>query len=843
MTPWGQDVPAQVRQPVPLTRAQLPQTPGYRLKRAALGPPLTRDALRHQRLSKVLALGVLASDCISSSAYGTEEMLIVLLPFLGLAGFTVLLPLTAVILAVLVIVSLSYLDVVSVYTKTGGSYVVARENFGPTVAQVAAVALMLDYIVTVAVLAAAGTLALASAFPVLDPWQLEITAGVVLLLAYGNLRGIREAGRAFAFPTYLFAGSIGLVLLVGLIREVLGDLPQYAVTTAGSATVLDQHLVGWGLAFVLLKAFANGGSSLTGLEAISNGVSVFNRPEGLNARRTLIAMSAILGTLVAGISWLAHQTHAHPYISGTPTVIAQVAQQVFGSGPLGNALFLLVQFTTMLILWTGANTPFSGFPFLASFVAEDQFLPRQLMKRGHRLAFSNGIIVLTTAALALLIGTGAHVDKLVAFYAIGVFTGFTMAGFGMARYFSRHRTGPWRRKAVLNAVSGTVSAVVVVVFAVVKFTEGAWLVVLVFPVAVTLLIRLNRQYRREAAALEVIAQLQATPAAHIHRNDVVVLVDQLDLASITAARYARSLRPASLRAVHFVLDDAHAEALRDAWAAHSVLQQIPLHLVDCPDRRLERAVCELATRETLDPGTELTLLLPRRTYSRVLGRLLHDHTADDIARATSRLPRVVATAVPFDVAGLIERRTAIEATARGAAAAARRVGQPGVPLPPAPAEPGGAGPTGTNGPTGTTGTPGSMGSESPGSGQPPAAPRNGRPHRDKASPVRPEGVLVATGSRRAPDPTPIGDLTWRHRACVEGHVRSVRMAPLAGSPSVEIELWDDTGGVTLIFYGRRTITGIAAGCQMVAEGMVAERGGRFAIANPLYRLIDGSPPG
>jgi len=426
------------------------------------------------------------------------------------------------------------------------------------------------------------------------------------------------------------------------------------------------------------------------------------------------------------------------------------------------------------------------------------------MKRGHRLAFSNGIIVLTCAAVALLLGTGAHVDKLVAFYAIGVFTGFTMAGFGMARYFHRHRSGPWRRKTVLNALSGTVSAVVVVVFAVVKFTEGAWLVVVIFPIAVTLLIRLNRQYRREAQALEVISQLAATPAAHIRRNDVVILVDELDLATITAARYARSLRPASLRAVHFVLDDAHADEVRDAWALQPVLQQIPLHLVDCPDRRLERAVCELAVRQTLDPGTELTLLLPRRTYSRVLGRLLHDHTADDIARATSRLPRVVATAVPFDVAGLIERRAAVDAARRASVGSQPTTIRPVAAQTP-PAEASAPGPT------------------------------LQRP----ASQQRPNGVPGAPHALRAADAVPIGELQWRQRASIVGRVRSVRMAPLAGSPSVEIEVWDDTGGVVLLFYGRRTMAGISAGCRLAAEGMVAERDGRFAIANPLYRLLPG----
>jgi len=328
---------------------------------------------------------------------------------------------------------------------------------------------------------------------------------------------------------------------------------------------------------------------------------------------------------------------------------------------------------------------------------------------------------------------------------------------------------------------------------VVKFTEGAWLVVVIFPIAVTLLIRLNRQYRREARALEVISHLAATPAAHIRRNDIVILIDELDLATITAARYARSLRPASLRAVHFVLDDAHAEELREAWTAQTVLQQIPLHLVDCPDRRLERAVCELAVRETLDPGTELTFLLPRRTYPRILGRLLHDHTADDIARATSRLPRVVATAVPFDVAGLIERRTA--AAAARQQAAGREVTSLRSPSTTSPDEPG------TTGGGGRNDIPRDPGLSTA------AIPSRRAPRSDRPSGGRPSPSPIATGESGVSDPAPkaqpVRDLQWRQRACIQGQVRSVRMAPLAGSPSVEIEVWDDTGGVTLIFYGRR----------------------------------------
>jgi len=766
-----------------------PETLGYRLKRRLLGKPITSDQIKHERLSNFLALGVLSSDCISSSAYGTEEMLIILLPAFAVTGFLILLPLTAVILAVLTLVTLSYRDVVMVYTKTGGSYVVARENFGPLVAQVAAVALMLDYIVTVAVQSAAGTLALSSALPALASYQLEITVLVVLILCYGNLRGVREAGRVFAFPTYFFAGSMFIVIGIGIVRELLGDLPTYDLNQSGTFGFGDGRSVVWWLAlFYLLKAFANGGSSLTGLEAISNGVSVFHKPEGLNARKTLLRMSLILGAIVAGVSWLAHVTNAQPFTSGTPTVISQVASAVLGDAWFGHAMFFVVQLATMLILYTGANTPFNGFPFLASFVAEDQFLPQQLTRRGHRLAFSNGIIVLTIVSVALLIGTDAQVNNLVAFYAIGVFTGFTLAGFGMAKYFRTHPDGPQRGKIWVNTASGTVSAIVVVVFAVVKFTEGAWIVLILFPVGVLSLVRLNRQYRREAEALRVHAP--ETGATRISRHNVVVLVDNADLATIAAVRYASSLGASSLRAVHFILDETRAEELMSSWAGQAALARVPLDLIHCRDRRLTRAVRELAALETTDSTTELTLLLPRRTYARFLGRILHDHTADDIARAISHLPRVVATVVPFDVNGLLERRVRNQAALKRNAHATRQ-------LTPAVAQ-----------------------------HEPASA----------SSWNREDAKALVHDTTEPTDVTPVADLVWRERTTVSGQVRAVRLAAVAQSPSLEVELWDESGGVVLVFYGRRRIAGIRAGVRLTAVGTISDRHGKLAIANPVYRL-------
>ncbi|MEU0136445.1 APC family permease [Streptomyces sp. NPDC006296] len=628
--------------------------PAYRLKRRILGKPLTTERISEEKLDNRTALGVLASDCISSSAYGSEEMLRVLVPVVGAAAFTMIMPLTGAILLVLLLLTLCYSDVVSIYTRAGGSYVVARENFGPNVAQIAAVALLVDYIVTVAVQVSAGTNALISlAHLVGDNWtgldhlQLPVSVAVIVLLAYGNLRGIREAGRMFALPAYLFIAAIGLVLVAAAVRGITGELPRADLHAAGVVplgTPGDGWLYGATL-FIVLRSFANGGSSLTGLEAISNGISAFREPQGRNARRTLIAMSCVLAVLVLGVSTLAHYTHAVPYTDGTPTVIAQEARLVFGGGPVGTVGLVFVQLATALVLYTGANTPFTGFPFLASFVAEDRFLPRVLTRRGHRLAFSNGIIALSVVSLALLLATGASVDRLVALYAIGVFSAFTMAGAGLTAYHLRRREPLRRVKITVNLLAAAVSAAVVLIFAVTKFTEGAWLVVVIFPLGVWALTRINREYRHEAAALARLPLGTDRPRAR--RHQVFVLVDTLDLTALKGLRYAHELRPDTVRAVHFAVDEAHARRLSAAWERTSATS-VPLELVACPDRRLRQAMRDLAVRSTEDGETSLTVLVPRRMYTNVLGKVLHRGTGEKMARALGRLPHVAVTILPFD---------------------------------------------------------------------------------------------------------------------------------------------------------------------------------------------------
>jgi amino acid transporter len=478
---------------------------------------------------------------------------------------------------------------------------------------------------------------------------MEITVAVVLLICYLNLRGLREAGMPFAIATYSFVVMLIVMIVTGIVRHFVWGLQQYDPGHAAGAVPVHQGsgLVMGATILVVLRAFANGGSSLTGVEAISNTVNVFRKPQSVNARRVLTAMACILGLLLAGVGYLAYATHAAPYLSEYPSVLSQIARAVFGNGVVGDSMYVLVQISTAAILYTGANTSFNGFPALASFVAEDRFLPRQLMQRGYRLVFSNGILTLAALSVALLVFTGGSVNALVPFYAIGVFTGFSMAGYGMSKYHLTHRERGWRHRLAINFTAAVLSTIVVGIFAVAKFTEGAWLVVVVFPILVFALIRLNREYRAESAILEAFRtdRPQMTKYA---RHRLFVCVNSFDLAVLEALRYGKSLRADELIAVHFMIDSDHATALRKRWDDFGL--DTPLRVIDCPDRQIVRAVQTLVVKARNEyRDTHVTVLLPRRTYAPLLGRLLHDQTADKISRAVSRIPDAAATIVPYDV--------------------------------------------------------------------------------------------------------------------------------------------------------------------------------------------------
>ena len=773
---WTDDAP----QPVALQdHAHVKDSFSYRVKRFFLGGALNRHTLGHQRLSKRYALGILSSDCISSSAYGSEQILIALLPAFGLAAFTILMPMTGVVLLILIIITLSYRHVIQVYTKTGGAYIVSRDNFGPVVAQIAAVALMLDYIVTLAIQSAAGVAAIISTFPSLEPYKMPMIFAVIILLTYGNLRGVKEAGKAFAFPTYFFVGCMFIVFGMGLWRLANDTLPLLETDLPGAIPLgEEQGLLTFAAVFILLRAFANGGSSLTGLEAISDGVALFKAPEHVNAKRTLVIMSTLLGTLVLGVSYFAHHIHAMPYENGVPTVISQIAKATVGDSGFGTFMFIMVQLATMLILFAGANTTYSAFPLLVNFVAADGYLPRQLTKRGHRLAFSNGILLLAGGGILLVVITAGSVEHLVAFYALGVFTGFTLAGFGMTRYFLRTKPEKWKLKVFVNGLAGGISLLIVLIFSVVKFTQGAWLVLVTAPIMVFSLLRLRRQYSREQGALSVKSHQER--ATSMSRHNVTIFVDSVDIATVGAVRYARSLKPHKIKAVHFVIDDRRAEEIQKAWAESEALEDVQLDLIDCPDRRIANSALDYAIRKTEKPDVELTILLPRRSYSRFLGRLLHDQTAEEIAAPISQLERVVATIVPFDVNRITSGKNQLITRPVASSSVAKA---------------------------------------------------------EAVKPVQIAPKEFAPVTHHADDVTPIGSIEWRKRSKVHGRVTSISTAPRGSAPMLQVEVWDETGGITLNFLGRREIAGLEVGLEMRAEGMVGEEDGQLTILNPSYELL------
>jgi amino acid transporter len=755
----------------------LPETLRYRLKNTLLGPPLASERQSTERLGKPTALAVLSSDVISSSAYATEQILLNLIKVIGVAAFSLVIGISAAVIVVPFFVTLSYLEVVKVYTKAGGAYVVARENFGPKVAQIAAVSLLIDYTLTVAVSVAAGVAALTSVFGGLTRWTVEIAIGFVVLIAYGNLRGIREAGRLFAIPTYFFIVNMVLLIGVGIVKDALGQLHPLSLHQSGAIHVGTPGgglLLGASL-FIVMKAFAAGGSALTGTEAISNGVSVFRQPEARNARITLVIMGVILGSLVMGVAFLASVVHPVPRILGTPTVVAQIAKYVYGHGALAHVLYIALQGGTMLILVLAANTSFTGFPFLASFAAADSYLPRALTRRGHRLVFSTGIIVLTVVSIVLLLVTRARVDSLIPLYAIGVFTGFTIAGAGMVKYHLTHREPQWQRRALINGTAGALSFIVDIIIAVTKFKEGAWVVIVLLPLGVLLLLRLHRQYVDEDKQLEQDAAL-ACEVPVLRRHVVLVFIDRMDLATARAVQYARTLSPDELRAVHFAVDPLESGDLEADWSRLG-LSRLPLDIIELPDRRLARAALELAAQTTADGTTELTILLPRRGFAAGWRRLLHDRSADRIAAGVGQLPHVNATIVPFQ---LTRGRTA----ARG-----RRIIET-------------------------------------------AVQRTARTARDFQR-------MEAELGPRAEGTSPIAEVTWRARVRVAGRVKSIRVPTRTPTPSLECTLVDGSGALLLIFQGRRKIPGIQQGARLVAQGTVGAWEGRMAILNPEYELIAG----
>ncbi len=612
--------------------------PLYRFKRLVLGPPLQTSRLVHERLRKLVALAVLASDNISSSAYGTEQVMLPLL-LAGSAAVALTFPVSLGIVALLAILILSYRQTITAYPSAGGAYVVTKDNFGLRLAQVAGAALLLDYVLTVAVSVAGGIAAVVTGAPALTPFVVPLSVACIALITWGNLRGVRESGRLFAVPTYIYVAALGGVLVLGVFRHFTGHLPPIP---PGQTGPLPTQTTTIGL-LLLLHAYASGCTALTGVEAISNGVPAFQRPEAVNARRTLIAMGAILGCLFVGTSFLAVTTHMLPYPSGNPTLVGQLSSYILGakSSKLGNAAFEFVQGATLVILILAANTSFADFPRLASFAAGDAFMPRQFTRRGHKLVFSNGILTLAGAATALLVAFKANINSLIPLYAIGVFISFTLSQAGMTRRHLRLREPGWRYGLVVNGLGALVTFVVLLDVISTKFTHGAWMIMVALPILVVLLYRTNRAYSREVTELKV--ELSETLAPPKPRHEVVVLVEELNRAAFAAVQSARQLRSQRAVAVHVAVDAQAACGLQALWAK----LQIPLPLeVVRPDGLGLGATVARVVAGRARPDTEVTVLLPRRAYAGLLDRLRRGRRTDALLAALGGMQGVHVTAVP-----------------------------------------------------------------------------------------------------------------------------------------------------------------------------------------------------
>jgi amino acid transporter len=610
--------------------APMPRGTGYGLKRTVLGRALPTANLAHERLGKVGALAIFSSDALSSVAYATEEMLKTLfLAGVGALAFSLIVPLSGAIVAVLAILVFSYRQTIKAYPSAGGAYIVTKDNFGLIPAQVAGVALLTDYVLTVAVSVSAGVAAIIALAPATAPWRVEMAVTFVILIAYGNLRGVRESGRFFSVPTYVFIACILTMLVIGAIRLATGSLEAAPAAASAGVGVGGAGLLAGVPLFIALHALATGSTAMTGVEAISNGVPAFRPVEWRNARQTLVVLGILLSTMFLGISSLAAKLHVAPDFSGRSTVVADIGRAVFGSSGLGHVGFVILQISTTLILVLAANTAYADFPRLASFAAGDEFLPRQFTTRGHRLVFSNGILALSAAAIGLVIIFKADVGRLIPFYAIGVFTSFTLSQAGMAKRHLRLRETGWRVGLLINGVGAVATAVVLAIIARTKFAEGAWVVIASMPILVLMLLRLHTQYERETFELERDLATFEPPAG---RTPIaILLVDDLDPKTVHALQYARTIRCDRVIAVHIEDSPERTRDLQRSWQTAG-LAEIPLRVIRGSDDEAASLTGFLAAYQREDRDVIVIVPVP---HQRTAAERLTDR------RAGARLDRAL----------------------------------------------------------------------------------------------------------------------------------------------------------------------------------------------------------
>jgi amino acid transporter len=622
----------------------------YRIKRVLIGRPISTEQSIHERLTKVKALAVLSSDPLSSVAYATEEILRVLI-LAGLAGAGVLslsLPIGLAIIILLAIVVTSYRQTIAAYPRGGGSYIVAKDNLGTLPGLTAAASILIDYTLTVAVSVSAGIAAIYSIFPEVFGIRVEICIGIVILLTIANLRGVRESGNIFALPTYLFiVGMLGLIAF-GLARILfgIGGVPVYQpppeVLPFGSQPLA---------LFLILRAFTQGCTALTGVEAISDGVPAFKPPEAQNARTTLFWMGLTSITMFAGVTVLANMLGVRP--SDQETVVSQIARTIFGSG----ALWYYIQLATALILVLAANTAFSDFPRLSYFLARDKFMPHQYSFRGDRLAFSWGIVTLAVLACVLILAFGGDTTALIPLYTIGVFASFTLSQSGMVRRWWRTRTPGWQRNLIINGLGAVTTGLVLFISAYTKFIDGAWIVLVLIPILIGIFLAINRHYRRVAAEVAELDELHPMP----YKHTFIVPVSSLNAVTRTALNYARSLSE-NVFAVHIVEGEESEEAERfnQQWKETFPDTDMQLVIIESPYRSLIGPL--LYYIDALDrqsPDDTITIVLPEFLPAKPWEYLLHNQSALRLKAALLFRPNTVVVDVPYHLGGSPQKRSAM----------------------------------------------------------------------------------------------------------------------------------------------------------------------------------------
>ncbi|MCI4064947.1 APC family permease [Micromonospora sp. R77] len=682
-------------------------SPTSLLKRLLVGRPFRSDRLQHTLLPKRIALPVFASDALSSVAYAPDEILLTL----SIAGASAFLFSPWIALAVVVVmltVVASYRQNVHAYPSGGGDYEVATVNLGPRAGLAVGSALLVDYVLTVAVSTASGVANLGSVVPFVATHKVLIAVGAVVLLTAMNLRGLRESGTAFAIPTYGFVIVIGGMILTGLFRVfILGD--ELRAPSAGLEIRPEHSVAGFALIFLLLRTFSSGCAALTGVEAISNGVPAFKAPKSKNAATTLLLLGVIAVSMLVGIIWLARLTGLQfvedpsQIISGPDgyvqkTVTTQLGETVFGNG---SVLLYVVAGMTALILFLAANTAFNGFPVLGSILAQDRYLPRQLHTRGDRLAFSNGIVFLAISAIVLIVGFQAEVTRLIQLYIVGVFVSFTLSQAGMIRHWNRHlRTerdpaarNRMIRSRAINGFGMALTGIVLVIVLITKFLLGAWIAIAAMAVIYVLMLAIRRHYDRVAAELEPTEARGVLPA----RNHAIVLVSKLHQPTLRAIAYARATRPDTLTAVTVNVDEKDTRALQEDWERREL--PVPLTVVDSPYREITRPILNfVASVRRESPRDVVTVFIPEYVVGRWWENLLHNQSA---LRLKGRLlfePGVMVTSVPWQLASTASKNlermdaTLTRGPARGPRVAPRSTLPPAVP-PVVSAPPGESGPT------------------------------------------------------------------------------------------------------------------------------------------------------